>query len=268
VLDSLLRQEVAFFDIHSVGDLSALVADATMRMQAGMGQKLGVTVHNLVRPGGRMMLAACSVKCVNGVLPSSKLVPWVNVFIVCVHVCHGVLWNACVQGTFVGGIVIGFLYNWRLTLVIFSFMPVLAISGALLKVRVCYACMCVQAPRCLLPPSPHTPGLRLPSPSPALSLVPPPLPSPPPVFVYAVVQSNGERFERMANAAYSRAASIATEALSGIRTVTAFGRQELEIARCAPYCRPFCLCQPTRANCVSAVCGLVGMSASCARQSR
>jgi hypothetical protein len=63
VLDSLLRQEVAFFDIHSAGDLSALVADATMRMQAGMGQKLGVTVHNLVRPGCRMMLAACSEVC-------------------------------------------------------------------------------------------------------------------------------------------------------------------------------------------------------------
>jgi hypothetical protein len=39
------------------------------------------------------------------------------------------------QGTFVGGIVIGFMYNWRLALVIFSFMPVLAICGALMKVR-------------------------------------------------------------------------------------------------------------------------------------
>ena len=35
----------------------------------------------------------------------------------------------------------------------------------------------------------------------------------------------------MVGNAYSRAATVATEALSGIRTVTAFGRQRLEIEK-------------------------------------
>ncbi len=45
-------------------------------------------------------------------------------------------------GTFVGGMVVGFYYNWRLTLVIFSFIPVLATAGGMMKVCV-WVCMYV-----------------------------------------------------------------------------------------------------------------------------
>ena len=48
MFSSLLRQEVGFYDLHSAGDISALVAESTMTMAAGMGQKLGVTIHSLV----------------------------------------------------------------------------------------------------------------------------------------------------------------------------------------------------------------------------
>ena len=37
-------------------------------------------------------------------------------------------------GTFIGGMVVGFFYNWKLTLVIFSFIPVMAIAGSMMKV--------------------------------------------------------------------------------------------------------------------------------------
>ena len=57
----------------------------TMRMASGMGQKLGVSIHNC--------------------------------------------------GTFVGGVIVGFYYNWKLTLVIFAFMPILVVAGGLMKVR-------------------------------------------------------------------------------------------------------------------------------------
>ncbi len=69
VFASLLRQEVGFFDLHSAGDLSTLVADSTMTMAAGMGQKLGVTIHNLVRCGRARVLFcvafACGLFCVS-----------------------------------------------------------------------------------------------------------------------------------------------------------------------------------------------------------
>ena len=38
-------------------------------------------------------------------------------------------------GTFVGGVIVGFYYNWKLTLVIFAFMPILVVAGGLMKVR-------------------------------------------------------------------------------------------------------------------------------------
>jgi hypothetical protein len=43
------------------------------------------------------------------------------------------------QGTFVGGLVVGFYFNWKLTLVILAFMPLMGISGAMMKVRPCLA---------------------------------------------------------------------------------------------------------------------------------
>ena len=42
---SLLKQEVGWYDINSAGDVSSLLNDCTMNMAAGMGQKLGVTIH-------------------------------------------------------------------------------------------------------------------------------------------------------------------------------------------------------------------------------
>ena len=44
-------------------------------------------------------------------------------------------------------------------------------------------------------------------------------------------QANAEKFEKLINISYARAATVATEALSGVKTVTAFGRQKLEMQK-------------------------------------
>ncbi|RHZ80336.1 hypothetical protein Glove_137g129 [Diversispora epigaea] len=123
---SILRQDVAYFDSNSTGDVTSRISSDINLYQEGVSEKIGVIIQNLA--------------------------------------------------TFIAGFVIGFTKGWRLALVLCCVLPLLAAASG-------------------------TMGKLL-----------------------AASSKDGQD-------AYAKAGSIAEQALSGIRTVTAFGGQERELRR-------------------------------------
>ncbi len=59
------------------------------------------------------------------------------------------LLSPCAQGTFIGGLCVGFYYSWKLTLVIMSFLPLMMIGGGFMQVCVCLCSVAVLTACCL-----------------------------------------------------------------------------------------------------------------------
>jgi ATP-binding cassette subfamily B (MDR/TAP) protein 1 len=122
------------------------------------------------------------------------------------------------QSTFVGGLVVGFYFNWKLTLVILAFTPLLALTGAMMKVR----------PSTIQRSSPLT--LRV-------SVVCGDRRDRRDIATVTIVaswrQTAETKHEVSIKNAYSLAATAAGEALSSFKTVTAFGGGKREVKKYA-----------------------------------
>lgn len=80
-LYNILRQDIGWFDTHDIGELNTRLTDDILKIQDGIGDKVGT------------------------------LVQWVS---------------ACITG-----FIIGFIYGWKLTLVILAISPALVVSAAI-----------------------------------------------------------------------------------------------------------------------------------------
>ena len=47
--DSILRQDIGFFDTNSAGELNTRLAEDVKKVADGMGDKIGITVQSLAR---------------------------------------------------------------------------------------------------------------------------------------------------------------------------------------------------------------------------
>jgi len=47
--DSILRQDIGFFDTNSAGELNTRLADDIKKISDGMGDKIGITVQSVAR---------------------------------------------------------------------------------------------------------------------------------------------------------------------------------------------------------------------------
>jgi ABC-type multidrug transport system fused ATPase/permease subunit len=111
--------------------------------------------------------------------------------------------SCCEQGTFVFGLLVGLYFNWKLTLVILAFMPLMGISGVMMKV-------CSALSRALLWLQRSTRSVWC-----------------------AWRQTADTKHEVNVKNAYSLAATAAGEALSSFKTVTAFGGGKREVKKYA-----------------------------------
>ena len=59
--ESILRQDIGFFDTNSVGELNTRLAEDIKKISDGMGDKIGITVQSLAR-----FLAGLCIAFVNG----------------------------------------------------------------------------------------------------------------------------------------------------------------------------------------------------------
>ncbi len=104
-------------------------------MHKGIGSAVGITIHNLVRVVEWHVSAQPCSRALCGVPADTPLLSiCLRNFFACPPVIPLLSILRAWQGTFFGGLFVGFYFNWKLTLVILSFLPLMMFAGSLVQV--------------------------------------------------------------------------------------------------------------------------------------